>query len=243
MNNRSPLLVRTLLAITVLALAMPIRAQEADPLIEGLKHLSPKERSQMAAKETTEAESDSAYQAVMQLAEAAFREARYEDALSAYEQARKMRPYNVYPKVKIQDLQVLLKRREQKSSQAAPTEATGTLPEVTPSPSRPGTSGSTSPPTDPGPVDVGHPAERPSARPDPIRPAAKPSKGEDPVSSKPLIPGERTYMEGGAVVTERVVEEEEKLVVYKRVVQRSGQVFHFKDRRPIPAQVWDELFR
>lgn len=57
------------------------------------------------------------------------------------------------------------------------------------------------------------------------------------------ISGERVYMEGGAVVTERTVSEGGRTTVYKRVVQRSGQVFHFKDGRAITALEWQERFR
>ena len=48
---------------------------------------------------------------VMQRAERAFQEGRYEEAIKGYEEARSMRPYNVYPKVKIEDLRALLARQ------------------------------------------------------------------------------------------------------------------------------------
>ena len=212
MNNHSLPLVRKLLIIAVLLFATPLWAQQTDPLSEEIKHLSPKERSALAAKETTEAKSDSDYQEVMRQAETAFREARYEDALSAYEEARRTRPYNVYPKVKIQDLQALLKKRDEAESGFQ----TG------------------------------------GARPAPVVPVPPPALAvpvEQSVAiptaplDNPIMPVERVYMEGGAVVTERAVEEDGKPVVYKRVVQRSGQVFHFRDHLPIPAQMWLERFR
>ncbi|MGV9011288.1 MAG: hypothetical protein ACOH13_01735 [Flavobacteriales bacterium] len=212
MNNNSLLLVRTLVILTVLLFATPLWAQQSDPLSEGIKHLSPKERSALAAKETAQAKSDSAYQEVMRQAETAFREARYEDALSAYEEARRTRPYNVYPKVKIQDLQALLKKRDEAES-GMQTGGEGPAPAL------------------------------------PVTLPALPETFEQPVAiptsplHTPLKPVERVYMEGGAVVTERAVEEDGKSVIYKRVVQRSGQVFHFRDHLPIPAQVWLERFR
>lgn len=212
MNTHSLLLVRKLLIIPVLLCATPLWAQQADPLSERLEHLSPKERSALAAKETAEAKSDSAYQEVMRQAETAFREARYEDALSAYEEARRTRPYNVYPKVKIQDLQALLRTRDG-TENILQTGGARPIPVV--------------------PV-------TPTTRPVPL-------EQSDAIPTAPLNtsikPVERVYMEGGAVVTERAVEEDGKPVVYKRVVQRSGQVFHFRDHLPIPAQMWLERFR
>ena len=49
----------------------------------------------------------------MKQADAAFRAGRYEDALAAFHEARSIRPYNVYPKVKIQDLQALIKKQDE----------------------------------------------------------------------------------------------------------------------------------
>lgn len=212
MNTHSLLLVRKLLIIPVLVFATPLWAQQADPLSERLEHLSPKERSALAAKETAEAKSDSAYQEVMRQAETAFREARYEDALSAYEEARRTRPYNVYPKVKIQDLQALLRTRD--GTESGLQTGSGRPAPIVPA-------------TSPGlPVPLEKSVAIPTA---PLH--------------APVRPVERVYMEGGAVVTERAVEEDGKPVVYKRVVQRSGQVFHFRDHLPIPAQMWLERFR
>jgi hypothetical protein len=241
MNNLTPILVRAFLSAGILCFSAPLSAQQEDPLNEGMSKLSPKERSKLAAKETTESESDSTYQEVMRQAETAFREDRYEDALAAYEQARKMRPYNVYPKVKIQDLQALLKSRSEEqqgqpdTAQPAPQSTGGSpLPKIT---------GTT-------PQEVPVALEKPDPHP-PTKPATTmPAEQQQPaheVHAVPLppavVPGERVYVEGGAVVTERIIDEEGKMVVYKRVVQRSGQVIHFKDRLPIPAQTWDERFR
>ena len=235
MNNLSLNLVRALLVAGMLCSTAPVRAQQVDPLSEGMKKLSPKERSKLAVKETMESESDSTYQEVMRQAETAFREGRYEDALAVYEQARKMRPYNVYPKVKIQDLQALLNKRDEEQREQPGTATPGAI-----------VTGPPQPVLGEVPVASEKPDVRPSVKsfvPVPV----EPQQSTTHVQAAPLPPaadpGERVYLEGGAVVTERTVEEEGKIVVYKRVVQRSGQVFHFRDRLPIPAQTWEERFR
>lgn len=233
MNKPSPILVRTWFVISLACVCMAVRAQERDRLVEDMSHKSAKERSKLAAQETAEAKSDSLYQHAMQKAEAAFRAEQYEEALTFFRQARELRPYNVYPKVKIQDLQALLKRREA----AARPEGT--------------------PPPPPDAVAILDPGVRtPSASADPPRPLTKPvADVAVPPSAvdhgpalearphAPATPGERIYMEGGAVVTERTVMENEKPVVYKRVVQRSGQAFHFKDGLAVPAKTWEDRFR
>ena len=61
-------------------------------------------------------------------------------------------------------------------------------------------------------------------------------------ASPPLILGERVFMEANSVVTERVVEDDGRAVVYRKVVHTSGQVFHFKDGLAVPERVWNERF-
>ena len=63
-----------------------------------------------------------------------------------------------------------------------------------------------------------------------------------PVLEKPTTIGERVYMEAGATVIERTVEDEGRNVVYKKVVHPWGQTFHFKDGLAISEREWKGRF-
>lgn len=207
MNKLRYDLVRVVAAFLLGPVPLATWGQGQDRLTEEMRSLSPKERSKLAAKETEEAATDSSYQQAMREAESAFRTADYEEALKSYQRARELRPYNVYPKVKIQDLQALLKKRQEDVAK------TGTAP-------------------------VPHPATN----------TGETGSGPSTPVPEPTVPPkvdlqERVYSEAGAVVTERTIEENGRPVTYKRVVHRSGQVFHFKDGHAIPAQVWQDVFR
>ncbi len=58
----------------------------------------------------------------------------------------------------------------------------------------------------------------------------------------PGQPGERVYKEAGAVVVERVVLDDNRLVTYKKVVHPWGHTFYFKEGRSIPDWQWAERF-
>lgn len=243
-------------------------------LTKDFSQLSPKERSRIAAQETAEAEKDSTYQRLMREGDQAFRAGLYEDALAIFQEARQLRPYNVYPKVKIEDLQALIRKRDQEAAQAAPPPAPEVaeemppaqtvepIPEATPVPSTEGKPEETDmmteapappplpvqepasreAPPPPGPAIPAAPEKKPVARIEEPPPAVKPSHtGPIGPGPEPEL-GERVYLEAGAVVTERTVEEEGKVVVYKRVAHSWGQTFYFRDGLSIPQRRWDEHF-
>lgn len=203
----------------------PVLAQgDRGSLTDEFKGLSAKERSRIAEREVKEAASDQAYQQVMAEGEAHFQAGRYEEALATFQRARAMRPYNVYPKVKIQDLEALLGAR------AAPEAAV--VPTATP------------PPATAPPMGDQQAAPRPAAPP--------PATGSAPVQVAPTEPGppewiaaggeERRYKEGNAFVIERTVREEGATVVYKRVQHPWGQVYHFRDGLAVDERVWRTRF-
>lgn len=74
--------------------------------------LSAKERTRMAKQEENEANQDVEYLALMESAERHFQAQRFDDAMAVFEKARERRPLNVYPKVKIDDLRVLISKRD-----------------------------------------------------------------------------------------------------------------------------------
>lgn len=197
----------------------PLAAQEGrGSLTEAFPDMSAKERSRMAAKETQEAASDQAYQQVMKEAETAFQEKRYQDALQAYERAREMRPYNVYPKVKIEDLRALVAREQAPEPSAVPRSAAMVETPVVEAPAP-------TPPASPitAPVEAGR-------RDAPERPGTE------------EVVEERQYHEGAAFVVERIVRTTGGTMEYKRVVHPSGHTFYFLDGRSVSERIWKERF-
>lgn len=260
---------RLLAYVAYLALAAGAQAQGTDAasLTDEFSRLSPKERARIARKEQEEARVDTAYQRVMARAEERFQQARYEDALAGYEQGRRMRPLNVYPKVKIQDIQALIKKRDEEVAKAAaivpgtkeepivpavvPTEPVATV--IAPREDPP-------PPADVAPVPeaVHRPAEpaplrekrtpAPLAAPivrDTVRTARAEASNAPQREAVPQLPDgvrENRYREGNADVIERVVTRSGKSSVYKRTENKWGQVYYFEDGQPIDARVWKALF-
>lgn len=209
-------------------------------LTDQFPNMSAKERSRIAEREQSEASKDQAYQELMRRADEAFRAARYEEALKGYEEARSVRPYNVYPKVKIEDIRALLAKR----AAAEPSTQVDTATTPTPTPISPPT-----PPADP-PVEVVRMVPPPASAPAPeAEPAPEPVPAvvAPPAQrSLPLAPAagviERRYKEGNAHVIERVVTVEGRTVIYKRVFHAWGQVFYFEDGKPVDERVWNARF-
>lgn len=260
MNNARVLPVRmAALAIACWAFA-PVRAQDPS-LTKEFPNLSSKERSRIAAKETNEAAQDEVYQTVMREAEVAFQQGKYEEALAGYEKARTQRPYNVYPKVKIQDLQALLKRKEAEQHAADPqppppnTSATpgnrvvdasppalGTKPEAPPTPVATPPAPQESPKPAAAPKTTAAPAERPSSTPVKAKePAPLTRPREAPAADGAME--ERRYQQGQAFVIERTITVEGRRVIYKRVQHPFGQVYFFEDGVPVDERVWSTRFQ
>lgn len=76
---------------------------------EDFAQLSTKERINIAENEEKEASSDVAFQTIMQNGHELFKERHYLKAIRSYEQAQERRPYNVYPKVIIADIELSMK--------------------------------------------------------------------------------------------------------------------------------------
>ena len=94
---------------------------QPDGLARDFEKLSAKERARIAKQEQDAAGKDPEYQAVMEAAVALVQGGQYEASMEKFKEARTMRPYNVYPKVKIQDLEALIARRD---AEAQPLPAT-----------------------------------------------------------------------------------------------------------------------
>ncbi len=231
--------VRTAIAAVILyGSPLLAGAQEKEgSLTTEFPKLSAKERSKIAAREDQDARQDQAYQALMEQAEAHFRSGELEKALEGFEQARKLRPYNVYPKVKIEDLKAMIAARTPEAGPSTvvndpPPPAPAVVPVVEQDPVN-------------APVVVKPKVETP---PPPIPRTdrtAVPEARHERVGQAPVVvavPGERRYKEGQAHVIERTEDAEDGPVVYKRAAHPSGQVFYFKNGRSIEAREWNARF-
>lgn len=228
-------------------------AQVDAGLTEEFSKLSAKERARISRQEQEEAAKDPKYQAVMAQAEDLFKQHQYDAALARFTEARGIRPYNVYPKVKIQDLQALIAKRD--AEQAARPETSAPVIETIAPPPVPTVEPvvvvveAPQPVAEPAPV----PKEEPRAPPTPIveKPKVVPPHrdtvrvGPVPVEAAPKMPDgttERTYQEGRAIVLERQVVTDGRTDIFKKVTHPWGEPVYFKDGIAIPARVWNEAF-
>lgn len=199
--------------------APPLLAQQQG--LEGdFSRLSAKERSRLAREEEEGARSDSLFQRVMAEAEALFRAMRYEDAMAGYERARILRPLNVYPPVKIDDLRALIARRDS----ARPDSVALAPPAAQPVPAQEAPTAPSTAVPEPAPV----------MRPPP--PAGR--AGED----APQEFVEERFKEGNAAVVQRTVAAGGEVHVFRKVTHPWGATFHFRDGLPIDARTWNDRF-
>jgi hypothetical protein len=250
---------KVILILTMLPCASQLVAQRDSSLTSEFARMSARERTRIAREEGTLAEADTAFQAAMRAGEEHFRGARYHEALERFQRARDLRPLNVHPKVKIQDLQALLARRmdadREHSADQPPPSA-----EV-PRQSTPDTVENEEPRTSaPPPVDAHRPVHPAGSTADPprtdqedghatgvqpVRPATVPIQEErmtPPPAALPAHEGHRIFREGRAVVEERVVQEGGRAVVWRKVLHPWGEVVHFRDNEAIPERRWQERF-
>lgn len=205
--------------------------------------LSAKERSRIAKAEEEGASHDTQYQAIMAQAENLFRDQHFDKALERFSEARDLRPYNVYPRVKIQDLQALIARREEAEAQEQlkeQTVASGTQAAVLP------TSEAVQPTT---PVVLAPSTPKPAASGSAsIDATSSQQRGPQPQPARAKVPadtpqeGERIYKEGRAVVVERSTVLEGKLAVFRKVVHPWGETMFFRDGASITERAWNEVF-
>lgn len=231
-------LTRSISIVFACSLILAAQGQGLEGQFDGL---SAKERSRIAKAEEEGAIQDSAYQALMAHAESLFREQRFPEALDSFTKARDLRPYNVYPRVKIQDLQALIAKREQEV-QVEPEPA---LPEPQPTPER-----SVPQSVDPAPVQPS--LVEPSTAPAPsvVKPPTVPPrvlKVEQAASRSAELPAlepdeERIYKEGRAIVVERSRTVEGRPVLFRKVMHPWGEVMYFRDGAAIPERIWVETF-
>ncbi|HRD51308.1 MAG TPA: hypothetical protein PKY96_01540 [Flavobacteriales bacterium] len=245
---------RILLLTHFLLAGWAVIAQPGESLTPEFAGMSSKERARVAKLEQEDAAKDAAFQAVMAEAEALFQGQRFDEALAKFQQARSMRPLNVFPKVKIQDLQALIAKRKAEEAMAEKQPAqlepkVETLLENVSQVSQPA----------PEPVRE-HDAPNPGAeRTEPVVERAEPIRiaqprptvqspqpsGNNQPPAEPLPDGiqERTFVEGRAVVLERRIVRDGLATVCRKVTHPWGQVVHFRDGIAISEREWTEMFR
>ncbi|MBK9276149.1 MAG: hypothetical protein IPM49_16635 [Flavobacteriales bacterium] len=257
------LLLRSLVLAGVGVLAVLAAGAQDRGLSGEFSQLSAKERSRLAREEIEAALKDTAFQATMARAEAHFQARRYEVAMADYERARALRPLNVYPPVKIDDLRVLIAKRDAAVAQARADSAARSVPPPEPpvvreeevaerAPSPPEQPVVTAPGTAPAQVVEAAPPEpvppRPRATPQ-ARPAPTPVVRPDVKGPEPPVPAvrepgihEEQFKEGNAIVLQRTVTTATEVHIYRKVTHPWGRTFHFLDGLPVDERAWTERF-
>ena len=238
-------MLRMLLALLLGATLTGVRAQKDSSLTKEFERMSAKERARVAKQEEVGAAKDSGFQAAMAEAETLFKQQQYDAALEKYQAARRLRPLNVHPKVKIQDLQALIKRREEaraKEIPLVPAPSIPVLPERTEvldaaQPSGPAITSSEQPVKETATKPVLAPSRPRQAVAAPVRTSN--SLSSSPAHKSPDGVNERMYMEGRAVVIERVLTVDGRSEVYRKVTHPWGAVNYFRDGSPVPERVWN----
>ncbi|MBK7946996.1 MAG: hypothetical protein IPJ85_17560 [Flavobacteriales bacterium] len=243
--------VRLFTALLGLAISAGLFAQTDSSLTPEFAGLNAKERNRIAKKEQEDARNDIAFNAVMGEADALFQGQRFEEALAKYQEARKLRPLNVYPKVKIQDLQAHLSKQQEGQKQ----------PEQ-PAPPAPPMVERVVEPAIVVQEDLPVPNESKGAvppkprDPTPANPESKQAHGTNRTHAVPIERGvsagteehltdgleERSFIEGRAVVLEHRFVRQGVLTIYRKVTHPWGQVIHFRDGITISEREWMEAF-
>lgn len=246
------------LIVLLVALCMGVfaHAQDDDNLARDFQKLNAKERARIAKEEQEAAQNDVAYQTVMVEAELHFRELRFEESMAKFKEARVLRPYNVYPKVKIKDLEALIAKRdaEEAVQQVEETPKVNSTVQIEPVEAEKLVIGKSPVEvvSDTAPVPSSAPKVKALAVIDPPAPVPDPPVQQQiapPVPQRkeqvaaPLPPeteGERVYKEGRSVVVEVRLAQNGRLVVYRKVSHPWGGIDHFRDGTSIPDHVYNE---
>lgn len=228
-------------------------------LAQDFASLSPKERIALAEREEEDAARDEAYMQLMQQGHQLFKERHYLKAIQKYQLAGNRRPFNVYPKVIIADIELSMKdtlatlrAAENKAKESKPVDS--------------------NPPQEfenqPKPVDI--PKETPEQRLAKVNEweAQERKKREDARQNEQTVPApmtetsldvpkmstadyqkelgskypsgitEEIYTLGNKTITRRIVVADGVGNDYKKVVHNWGGVFFFKNGEAVTERVW-----
>lgn len=216
--------------------------------------LSAKERIAIAEKEEVQAATDAGFQNDMQTGHDLFKEKHYLKAIRAYELAQERRPYNVYPKVKISDIELSMKdtlailRAEEKRELAEKPKQKEPAKQVKPEPIQETEEERLKK------LDNWEKNEREKRSRERERSEKEPdnipqSSGDVPKISMedfqkelaekyPSGTTEETSVEGNKTIVKRVIVREGKGNEYKKVTHNWGGVFYFKNGDAVTERVW-----
>lgn len=238
---------RPVLLVVMAIVGLTAAAQPDVSLTPEFAGLSAKERARLAKKEVEEAAEDTRFQTVMAEAESLFKLHRYDESLTRFQQARALRPLNVYPKVKIQDLQALIAKRDAAAQYEDPIPQDTLAPDAETSESPQAIAAETPSAVEPLPKPEPRTLYRDERKAEkPVRELPKkpepPSVGAERVAAPVNGLQERTFMEGRAIVLERRLIRGGVEAVYRKVSHPWGQVMHFRDGSAISEREWTSVF-
>lgn len=225
--------------------------------------LSTKERINLAEKEETEAATDADFQQMMQTGHELFKDRHYLKAIHAYENAQNRRPYNVYPKVIIADIELSMKDTLQTLRAAEKADTRSQKIQSDPKPIKPDTNPITDPPAETeaqrleklNKWENDERARRERERADEKEKDAKPAEivmdgdvaklstadyQKELATKFPSGITEKVSKEGNKTIITRVVVKDNIGNEYKKVVHDWGGVFFFKNGEAVTERVWTQ---
>lgn len=232
-----------------------------------LSGLSAKERAELARQEQLEAATDQNFLQVMDQAHAHFVKKEYLKSIRQYERAGELRPLNVYPPVKIRDIELAMKdtleilRQKEKEEQQSDTTPT----EIADKPQMPDREKEMEEFREKEQNrqqkaeqweqqqrrQLAHQRALKKEEDEKSRELTEQQGADVPQTSleefqldlaKQYNEGvtQRTYQEGQRVITERIVVKGDKGNEYKRVEHPWGGKFFFKNGTPISEETWNQ---
>lgn len=226
---------------------------------EEFAELSSKERISIAKEEEREAKKDAEFQKTMQEGHELFMQKHYLKAIRKYEKAQERRPYNVYPKVIISDIELSMADTLVTLRAAEELE----LPQEKPEPNKPETKPvqkEVKPESDPNQrIDEWERQERERRQKE--RDAREREAAEREIekanvegletlsiddyqrelgSKFPTGVTETISKEGNKTITKRIVVKDGKGNEYKKVTHNWGGVFYFKNGEAVTERVWKQ---
>lgn len=223
--------------------------------------LSTRERIQIAEREKLESKTDAEFQQLMHEGHRLFEGRHYLQAIHKYEEAQQKRPYNVYPKVIIADIELsmkdtlqVLRRAEQEQRSRQNTRARRPQPDTTRSdrrsePKLTETKEETIDRLDEWERQVRRDRRQQRANDTPEVPPSPSSSGDvgrmtiEEYQSElgreyPQGVTETVEKQGNKTITNRIVVQGDKGNAYRKVEHDWGGIFYFKNGEAVTERVW-----
>ncbi len=230
---------------------------------EDFADLSTKERINLAEKEESEAATDADFQQMMQSGHELFKDRHYLKAIHAYEKAQDRRPYNVYPKVIIADIELSMKDTLQTLRAVERAQSQSQKMHQDQKPIKQETDPATEPPSETkqerleklnnweNEERARREHERAEEKEQDAKPAERVMDGDvvklstadyqkELASKYPSGITEKVSKEGNKTIVTRVVVSDNIGNEYKKVIHDWGGVFFFKNGEAVTERVWTQ---